>query len=96
MPEQDQPQNTERRRPPLKRQLWNLAESLAAFVADGLKTVSKEQYEARLKICDACDQRRDNRCLKCGCNLSLKARGRAMKCPLDKWPEGESTPKSNS
>ena len=59
---------------------------LADFVADGLKTVSKQEYEARLKICDACDQRRGNRCLVCGCRLSLKARGRAFQCPLGKWP----------
>ena len=73
--------------PPLHRQFWNLAESIAGFVADGMQTVSKLQYEERLKICNDCPQRSDNRCLKCGCNLSLKARGRAMKCPLNKWPD---------
>ena len=59
--------------PPLHRQAWNLARALADFVADGLKTVSKEQYEARLQICDGCDRRRENRCLVCGCRLALKA-----------------------
>jgi hypothetical protein len=72
--------------PPLVRQAWNLARSLADFVADGCKTVSEEQYRGRLEICDVCDRRRGNRCLQCGCRLSLKARGRAFKCPLDKWP----------
>jgi len=72
--------------PPLRRQVWNLARSLADFLADGCKTLTQEQYRARLEICDRCDQRRGNRCLKCGCRLSLKARGRAFKCPLGKWP----------
>jgi hypothetical protein len=70
----------------LAKQAWNLVRSLADFVADGCKTVTADQYRQRLEICDACDQRRDNRCMKCGCRLSLKARGRAFKCPLEKWP----------
>lgn len=72
--------------PRLARQVWNLAQSLADFVADGCKTVTKEQYALRLEICDACDQRRASRCMKCGCRLTLKARGRAFKCPAEKWP----------
>ncbi|MBC8356991.1 MAG: hypothetical protein H8E66_33890 [Planctomycetes bacterium] len=74
-------------RPPgLARQAWNLAASLASFVADGCKTVTEQEYQARLEICDPCDQRHRNLCLKCGCSLSLKARGRAFQCPLNKWP----------
>jgi hypothetical protein len=67
--------------------VWNVARALAAFVADSGRTVTAEQYRARLEICDGCDRRRDNNCLACGCSLVLKARGRAMKCPLAKWPE---------
>ena len=81
------PGDAELHQPPsLPRQAWNLARSLASFVADGLTTVTEDQYRRRLEICDPCDRRRRNRCLKCGCRLSLKARGRAFKCPLDKWP----------
>ncbi len=72
--------------PSLVRQAWNLATSLADFVADGCRTVSAEQYHERLEICDGCPHRRNNRCMKCGCNLSLKAQGRAFKCPEGKWP----------
>ena len=75
--------------PSLARQAWNLARSLADFVADGCKTVTREQYQARLEICDSCDHRRNNRCMKCGCRLSLKAQGRAFKCPAGKWPAVE-------
>jgi hypothetical protein len=73
--------------PGLARKVWNVATALAAFVADSGRTVTAEQYRARLEICDGCDRRRDNKCLECGCSLALKARGRAMKCPLAKWPE---------
>lgn len=75
--------------PSLARQAWNLARSLADFVADGCKTVTAEQYQSRLEICDGCDHRRSNRCMKCGCRLSLKAQGRAFKCPAGKWPAVE-------
>jgi len=74
------------RPPSLARQAWNLARSLADFVADGCKTLGESEYRRRLEICDTCPLRRGNRCLKCGCRLSLKARGRAFKCPENKWP----------
>jgi len=77
--------------PSLPRQAWNLTTSLASFVADGCKTVTKEEYQRRLEVCDACDERRENRCRKCGCYLTLKARGRAFRCPLDKWPTPQET-----
>jgi hypothetical protein len=73
--------------PSLPRQAWNLARSLADFVADGLKTVAFDEYRRRLEICDGCQFRLDNRCRKCGCRLSLKARGRAFRCPANKWPD---------
>ncbi|MBI2477356.1 MAG: hypothetical protein HYV60_01500 [Planctomycetia bacterium] len=74
------------RPPSLMRRTWNLAGSLASFLADGCKALTKEEFQSRLKVCETCDQRRGNRCLKCGCRLSLKARGRAFQCPLNKWP----------
>lgn len=74
------------RMPSLTRRVWNLAQAMTDFVADGLKTVEGHVYETRLQICNDCDQRCENRCLKCGCNLALKARGRAFDCPLNRWP----------
>ncbi|MGE0609281.1 MAG: DUF6171 family protein [Pirellulales bacterium] len=72
--------------PSLARRGWNLAQALAAFVADGLRTVDAGQYAERLHICQSCEQRQDDVCGRCGCRLSLKARGRAFDCPLGKWP----------
>jgi hypothetical protein len=70
----------------LAQRAWNLAESLAAFIADGLQTVTKEQYQQRLEICDQCDRREGGMCLECGCLLAIKARIRVSHCPLEKWP----------
>jgi hypothetical protein len=49
--------------------------------------VSPEELERRLAICRACDQYRDERCLRCGCVVALKARltSESGKCPLLKW-----------
>jgi hypothetical protein len=91
---QSETQRPQGRFPPLHRQAWNLARSLAEFLADGCKTLTEEQYRARLEICDNCDQRRENRCLNCGCRLSLKARGRAFQCPFRKWPAVDASPEA--
>lgn len=72
--------------PSVGSQAWSFLNSVKDFVADGLKTVTREEYEARMKICDGCDKRVEDRCVKCGCYLSVKAKGRAFKCPLGKWP----------
>ncbi|MFM8223828.1 MAG: DUF6171 family protein, partial [Planctomycetaceae bacterium] len=74
------------------RQLWNAARALSQFVADGCQTIPPDEYQERLEICEACDRQRNGRCLECGCWLSLKARGRAWQCPLDKWPRHDSPP----
>jgi hypothetical protein len=71
--------------PGVGRRAWNVLRAAAAFVADGLRTVTAEEYHARLAICDTCPQRRDDTCAVCGCRLTLKARGRAWRCPLGKW-----------
>ena len=73
--------------PSFAEQAWNLAGSIAAFVAAGCQTVSREEHTHRLQICDGCDRRRKNRCLECGCYISLKAQPRVSKCPLDKWSD---------
>jgi hypothetical protein len=73
--------------PPWYQKVWNLTTSVASFVADGMKTVNKEQYDERLAICSVCAERKGNSCTRCGCNLTLKAQGRAFECPLSKWPK---------
>lgn len=77
--------------PSLPAMAWNLATASVELAADIVgrgpagALVSQEEYVRRLTICDACDQRTNNRCAKCGCLLSIKARWRAFGCPLEKW-----------
>jgi hypothetical protein len=75
-----------RRNPTMSQRIWNLATAVASFMSDGCRTVKKEQYHVRLAICDSCPERRDNICIACGCQLSLKAQARALDCPVGKWP----------
>ncbi len=71
--------------PSLAKKALNFMGALKDFVADP-SFVSKEAYEERLKICDTCPFRSNNTCLKCGCQLSFKAKGNAFHCPEKKWP----------
>lgn len=53
--------------------------------------VSDEIYEERLRICrETCFLFEPARqvCKGCGCMMNVKARGRKVRCPLDKWPPG--------
>ena len=81
--------------PPLRSQAWNLVCSLAVFVADGCRTVTTEQYRERLEICDACEHRRRNRCMKCGCRLSLKAQAGPSSAPRASGRPSSVTKKSS-
>jgi hypothetical protein len=73
--------------PPLTAQVANLVQSAFAFVGDGLALVDDAEYRRRLDVCRTCDRRAGKRCTACGCWIGLKARGRAFRCPLDRWPE---------
>jgi len=97
VPEHERPRA--RNLPSLPAMAWNLAAALATFVLDGLRTVTRERYEERLRICNACIPpegyliEEESRCShpKCGCFLSLKARGRVWQCGAGKWPELDDT-----
>lgn len=69
----------------LIQKMWNFTGAVAAFVSDGMTLVDKETFSARMAICESCEYRSDNQCLKCGCNLTMKASGRAFACPIGKW-----------
>ena len=65
--------------------IWDFAKSIAAFMADGCKTVTAEQYQERLAVCDGCENRVKARCAICGCFVAVKAKGRAWECPEGRW-----------
>lgn len=71
--------------PPIKEQVFNFLSAIKDFVENPL-FVTKKEYEERLKICNECQFKVNNSCRKCGCNLSIKARGKAFHCPDKKWP----------
>ncbi len=73
--------------PPVFERARHFVKAIKDFWSDGMKTVTKEQYVERLTICAGCDLVNGNWCRKCGCWLSLKARGRAFECPGGYWPQ---------
>ena len=78
--------------PSLPHRAWNLTVALAQFAADGCHVISEAEYRARLEVCDTCEHRSWRTCVKCGCNLAMKAKGRAWRCPLGKWTNQVATP----
>ncbi|MEZ6064052.1 MAG: hypothetical protein R3C19_27210, partial [Planctomycetaceae bacterium] len=88
LPSQPVSRDGKTRRPPrLWKQAWNVTQAVASFLADGCRTLDEDAYRRRLEICEDCEQRQGNRCMSCGCQLLVKARGRAFQCPLGKWPD---------
>lgn len=71
--------------PKFTNQAWNLGKALVDFVAEP-ELVSNEDYEARLKECDACNYRVNQRCSLCGCMVLAKAKARSQHCPDVRWP----------
>lgn len=76
----------------MKLKVWAFIKAVQEFVADGCQTVSREEYAARLLICQHCPSgKRDGLACSserggCGCNVHLKAAGRAWDCPSGHWP----------
>lgn len=57
------------------------AAAVRDFVADGFRTVSRDEYHARLRVCEACERRSRLFCGPCGCLIAAKAVPRAARCP---------------
>lgn len=73
--------------PPLLRRAVNFLSATIQHAMAGLPIVSDAQAEERLSICrsNECGQYRDDSCMKCGCNLPLKAKWAEQKCPEGRW-----------
>ena len=80
-----------KKNPSLMQQAVNLTKSTVKHVATGMKKVSTQEIERRLRICNACDQLNKGRCAECGCFVNIKASWVSERCPLGKW---ESVPNS--
>lgn len=65
--------------------------SLTTWAGSGFSTSSKDEIDARLSLCKACEfwdsaaLNGTGRCLKCGCSTWAKIRMASEKCPIDKW-----------
>jgi uncharacterized paraquat-inducible protein A len=63
--------------------------TLADILSSGCAILGIEKYQTRLSHCLECKHSESNEksltCTRCGCNMNIKARFAASKCPLDKW-----------
>jgi hypothetical protein len=74
-----------RQMPSWAQQAWSAATAVTDWLKAGAHGVPREQYEARLQICDACPNRDGHRCRRCGCFVRAKASLPTEKCPIGLW-----------
>ena len=60
---------------------FNVMLSQLGILPEGIKS----EAERRLKICETCPDRVNNRCGVCGCFLQSKTKDPSSKCPQKKW-----------
>lgn len=73
--------------PSLVTQFVTATQAAATFVASGFEALPEADVQARLAICNGCDQRTaGGMCSGCGCWLAAKARLPHEVCPAGKWP----------
>ncbi len=75
--------------PPLTKMVSNFAQAVVKHIATGMREVSKEVLEERLKVCTLCKHRNDERCSICGCFIVAKAKMADQPCPLGFWTDLE-------
>ena len=79
--------------PTITKMAQNLTLTLANALVHAAKTgevrASRLKADARLKACNACEFKKDNRCLDCGCVLTLKIGLDAATCEKGKWDHGK-------
>ncbi|WP_165073325.1 hypothetical protein [Paludisphaera rhizosphaerae] len=73
--------------PPFAVQAVSAVKAAARFVASGCETVDQSEFDRRKAICEACPnyQAADDRCLLCGCMLSIKPWSAVESCPDARW-----------
>lgn len=67
--------------PSIPRMVKNFAGEVSDFIAAGAPIVSTENYEKRLKACNACEHLSKKRCTLCGCIVEYKAKWETSDCP---------------
>ena len=66
---------------------FNFGVAVTKYISSGLEDVSLKEYNRRLNVCSGCEHVNEplDKCLICGCKISLKAKWATEKCP---HPEG--------
>lgn len=59
----------------------------AISIASGEESIDQNTIDKRIDTCNSCDffMKKNERCIKCGCFIKLKARMRSQTCPIGKW-----------
>jgi hypothetical protein len=66
-------------------------DSAAKFAASGFPITPIEILEARLKVCESCENLQPEgfagtgQCGLCGCSIKMKTRMATTECPAGKW-----------
>lgn len=74
------------------RSLKHFYRALVKHARDWFRKCSRKEIQARLAICETCDQYTGTACAQCGCRVNLEKRfrnklaWRSESCPLGKWP----------
>lgn len=71
--------------PSLAQQAMSFAGAAIKHIATGAKSVSQEELDRRLAICNGCDKFVGGRCSLCGCSCNVKASWLEQNCPIQKW-----------
>lgn len=63
----------------------NFVKSTVKHVVNGAETVSQEEHQQRLNICNGCEYKVGNSCKLCGCCLIKKTKWKVSECPIGRW-----------
>lgn len=75
----------------------NFGAALWRHAMGGFQYCSQEQVEARIAVCQTCENFDGSRCIMCGCACNgnqeflNKLAWKSEDCPLKKWPKTESS-----
>jgi len=63
----------------------NFAVEAVKFIAAGAPIVPEEVFKERLETCNSCEHLSGDKCMKCGCTMSVKCKWGTAACPINKW-----------
>lgn len=77
----------EKEYPSLAQMAGSFAKEATKFLSKGMPVVTKEEFNRRMGICEACEKfnAESRRCFVCGCFMDAKAKMATTKCKIGKW-----------